>query len=54
MYSYEDLIRAVKLYINCGYNVAYTVCKLGYPSRQILIQWVKELYPLNEKGVEIF
>lgn len=30
MYSYEDRIRAVKFYINCGYNAAYTVRKLGY------------------------
>ena len=25
MYSYEERIRAVKFYINCGYNAAYTV-----------------------------
>lgn len=31
MYSYEDRIRAVKFYINCGYNATYTVLKLGYP-----------------------
>lgn len=31
MYSYEDRIRAVKFYITCGYNAAYTVSKLGYP-----------------------
>ena len=31
MYSYEERIRAIKFYINCGYNAAYTVRKLGYP-----------------------
>ena len=30
MYSYEDRIRAVKFYINCGYNATYTARKLGY------------------------
>ena len=30
MYSYEDRIRAVKFYITCGYNAAYTVSKLTY------------------------
>jgi len=35
MYSYEDRIRAVKFYINCGYNAAYTVSKLDYYAHQI-------------------
>lgn len=30
MYSYEDCIRVVKFYINCGYNARYTVRRLGY------------------------
>lgn len=39
MYSYEDRIRAVKFYINCGYNAAYTVRKLGYPDVTNLKHW---------------
>ena len=38
MYSYDDRIRAVKFYINCGYNAAYTVSKLGYPDATRLSQ----------------
>ena len=33
MYSYEERIRAIKFYINCGFNSAYTVRKLGYPDK---------------------
>lgn len=42
MYSYEDRIRAVKFYINCGYNAAYTVLKLGYPDVTNLKHWYRE------------
>ena len=42
MYSYEERIRAVKFYINCGYNAAYTVSKLGYPDASNLKRWYRE------------
>jgi putative transposase len=42
MYSYTDRIRAVKFYINCGFNAAYTVRKLGYPDATSLKHWYKE------------
>ena len=42
MYSYEDRIRAVKFYINCGYNAAYTVRKLGYPDVTQIARWYRE------------
>ena len=42
MYSYEDRIRAVKFYINCGYNAAYTVRKLGYPDVTQIVRWYRE------------
>ena len=32
MYSYEDRIRAVRLYIKLGKSLAATVRQLGYPS----------------------
>ena len=41
MYSYDDRIRAVKFYINCGYNAAYTVGKLGYPDATSLKHWYR-------------
>jgi len=48
MYSYEDRIRAVKFYINCGYNVAYTVRKLGYPDATNLKHWYREYSESND------
>ncbi len=39
MYSYEDRIRAVKLYINCGKSASVVVRKLGYPSKKNLRRW---------------
>jgi transposase-like protein len=32
MYSYEDRIRAVELYIDCGKSAATVVRQLGYPA----------------------
>ena len=48
MYSYEDRIRAVKFYINCGYNAAYTVSKLGYPDASNLKHWYREYSEAND------
>lgn len=48
MYSYEDRIRAVKFYINCGYNAAYTVRKLGYPDASNLKHWYREYSEFND------
>jgi len=39
MYSYEDRIRAVKLYIKLGKRAATTVRMLGYPSQKYLRRW---------------
>jgi transposase InsO family protein/transposase-like protein len=39
LYSYEDRIRAVKLYIKLGRRAATTVRLLGYPSKKYLYQW---------------
>lgn len=54
MYSYEDRIRAVKFYITCGYNAAYTVSKLGYPDASNLKHWYKEYSESNDlhKGAQ--
>ena len=48
MYSYEDRIRAVKFYINCGYNATYTVRKLGYPDVTNLKHWYREYSQYND------
>ena len=42
MYSYEDRIRAVKLYINLGKRVGATLVQLGYPTKNALKSWHRE------------
>ena len=42
MYSYEDRIRAVKLYIKYDFSAATVIRELGYPSRKALVGWYKE------------
>ena len=48
MYSYQDRIRAVNLYIKYDLSAADTARKLEYPDRRILVQWYKEY---QETGV---
>jgi hypothetical protein len=36
MYSYEDRIRAVKLYIKFGKRTGPTIRQLGYPTKNCL------------------
>ena len=42
MYSYEDRIRAVKLYIKLGKRLMATIRQLGYPTKNALIGWYRE------------
>ena len=42
MYSYEDRIKAVKLYIKYDLSAADTIRELGYPGRKMLVRWYKE------------
>jgi transposase-like protein len=42
MYSYEDRIRAVTLYIQLGKRVAATIQQLGYPTKNSLKSWHRE------------
>lgn len=39
MYSYEDRIRAVELYIKLGKRVRPTIRQLGYPTKNSLKGW---------------
>ena len=39
MYSYEDRVRAVKLYIKLGKRIAATIRELGYPTKNALKNW---------------
>ncbi len=42
MFSYEDRIRAVKLYIKLGKRLGATIHQLGYPTKNSLIGWYRE------------
>ena len=42
MYSYEERIRAVKLYIKLGGRLGSTIRKLVYPTKNSLISWYRE------------
>ena len=42
MYSYEDRIRAVKLYLKLGKRTAPTIRQLGYPTKNALKSWYRE------------
>jgi len=42
MYSYEDRIRAIKLYIKLGKRVGPTIRQLGYPTKNALKSWYRE------------
>jgi putative transposase len=42
MYTYEERISAVKLYIASGYDVAAVLNAVGYPSPNALRQWCRE------------
>ena len=42
MYSYEDRMRAVKLYILLGERTAATIRQLGYPTKNSLKSWHEE------------
>jgi hypothetical protein len=42
MYSYEERIRAVKLYIKLGKRLRATILQLGYPTKNSLIGWYRE------------
>lgn len=42
MYSYEDRLRAVRLYIKLGLRVGATIRQLGYPTKNSLKSWHRE------------
>ena len=49
MYSYEDRIRAVKLYEKLGKRTGATIRQLGYPTKNALKSWHREF----EQGHEL-
>ena len=47
MYSYEDRIKAVKLYIKLGRRTSATIRQLGYPTKNALKSWFWEYEKRN-------
>src|SRR5690606_1966837 len=43
MYSYEDRLRAVELYLKLGRRLGATLRQLGYPSKNSLKAWCMQL-----------
>jgi len=42
MYSYEDRVRAVRLYVRLGKRIAATIRQLGCPTKNTLKSWHRE------------
>ncbi|MGF6873575.1 transposase-like protein [Paraburkholderia sp. MM5477-R1] len=42
MYSYEDRIQAVRLYLKLGKRIRATIRQLGYPTKNSLKGWHRE------------
>ena len=47
MYSHEDRLRAVRLYIKLGKRVGLTIRQLGYPTKNALRTWYCECKKLR-------
>ena len=48
MFSYEDRLRAVRLYIKLGLRVGSTIRQLGYPTKNSLKSWHQEYMQRHE------
>jgi len=52
MYSKEQRIKAIKLYIKYDKCIADVICELGYPSRKSLSEWYEEYLDEQKTGVK--
>ena len=43
MYTYEQRMTAVKLYIKYYHKAGAVIRELGYPNRHMLVKWFEEL-----------
>jgi transposase InsO family protein/transposase-like protein len=48
MYSYDDRLRAVRLYIKLGKRVRLTIRQLGYPTKNALKSWYRDFEQRHE------
>jgi transposase-like protein len=53
MYSYDDRLRAVELYIKLGKRVGPTIRQLGYPTKNALKAW-HQAYEQRQLAVDHF
>lgn len=53
MYSYEDRLKAVKLYIKFDLSAADTIRELEYPSYKMLLRWYKEFQETGDLHKEL-
>lgn len=42
MYSYEDRLRALRLYNKLGRRIGLTIRRMGYPTKNALKPWYRE------------
>ena len=45
MYTFEERMKAVELYIQSGYSEGIVIRTLGYPARYVLKPWILEIRP---------
>jgi transposase-like protein len=50
MYSYEDRVLAVELYIKLGKRFRATIRQLGYPTKNALKGWCREFEQRLDEG----
>ena len=48
MYSHEDRLRAVQLYVKLGKRIGLTIRQLGYPTKNALKAWYREYEQSHE------
>src|SRR5471032_1875949 len=48
MYSYEDRVQAVRLYLKLGKRIKATIRQLGYPTKNALKTWHREYEQRND------
>ncbi|MEM5299758.1 transposase, partial [Burkholderia sp. JPY481] len=48
MYSYEERLRAVRLYLKLGKRLGATIRQLGYPTKNSLKAWRREYEQCND------
>ena len=52
MYSYEDRMKAVQLYIKYDHSISSVICKLGYPTKTMLLRLSPSQKSRHEKALK--